>query len=158
MGCDEEPTSPTAPSLPHLHPGGWRRPSGAAEVSGIEEGCTVASPFALKVMEKASSASHSSVGTGDDFDAPGREVAVGSRSTGTSARVNTATSSTCTETDAVLPLPAVQSEPVAVPSMKGELCVHLDHFLFFVLVMKSTNRTPFVGLLRTCLKRNQGRS
>ena len=76
-------------------------------------------------MQSVSSGSHASVGTGDDFDGPGREVLVGARSVASSARVATATSSTCTESDALLPPNAAQSAPVAVPSMKGEMCVHL---------------------------------
>ncbi len=76
-------------------------------------------------MQSVSSGSHASVGTGDDFDGPGREVLVGARSVASSARVATATSSTCTESDALLPPIAAQSAPVAVPSMKGEMCVHL---------------------------------
>ena len=81
----------------------------------------------VKVMEKASAPSHSSIGTGGDDDEPGREVLVGTRSVGASARTTTATSSTCTESDEILPALAAQTEPVAVPSMKGEMCVATMH-------------------------------
>ena len=81
----------------------------------------------VQVMEKPSAACHSSVGTGGEDDGPGREVLVGARSIGASARVATATSSTCTESDEVLQSLAAQIEPAAVPSMKGEMCVHLNH-------------------------------
>jgi hypothetical protein len=73
-------------------------------------------------MEKLPlSVSHSSVGTGDDAGGPGREVLVGARSVGASAHVATTSSSTCTESDATPPSPAVQNQPAAVPSMKGEM-------------------------------------
>ncbi len=85
----------------------------------------------VKVMEKTSAPSHSSVGTGGDDDELGREVLVGTRSVGASARTTTATSSTCTESDAILPSLAAQTEPVAVPSMKGEMCVANMHTLVF---------------------------
>ena len=85
----------------------------------------VANCMVSRDMQSVSSGSHASVGTGDDFDGPGREVLVGARSVASSARVATATSSTCTESDALLPPNAAQSAPVAVPSMKGEMCVHL---------------------------------
>ena len=78
-------------------------------------------------MEKPSTAYHSSVGTGGEYDGSGREVLVGARSVGASARVATATSSTCTESDEILQSLAAQTEPVAVPSMKGEMCVLLNH-------------------------------
>ena len=77
---------------------------------------------AFAAMETPVSASHSSVGTGGDFDGTGREFLVGTRSVGASARVSTTTSSTCTEADEILPSLATRADPVAAPSMKGEMC------------------------------------
>ena len=87
-------------------------------------------------MEKLPlSVSHSSVGTGDGTDGPGREVLVGgTRSVGASAHVTTTSSSTCTEADVILPSPAVQSEPAAVPSMKGEMYAPRPPLFFRYLI------------------------
>ena len=104
-------------------------------------------------MQKVSSGCHASVGSGDDGEAPGREVLVGTFSGASSARAATATSSTCTEADGLL-LPPAQGAPVAVPSMKGEMCAcHPQRCLnphIFVCHWR-----PFFDPALTC---NQGRS